>query len=328
MKDPTSPHLLELMQRYFSGVSTAEETQQLQQALKVDADLRALYLDFMNLDVALGAAAEAATYIPGAEPPLLPFPLTTAAPLSTRQLRWRPMIAAAAAGLVIGLFSASLVWAYVAPYPSKGATLMVEGFELEGLKDADLRTLPGLPLSPGVWAGDDAQVVTTEQEIKPRGGRRMLRFNSATHAGEDARRSAWGDVYRLVDVRKLVTNNHSALRLSASFNTIPHPTDEEYQCSVELCSLDSDPADAPQPLTLPWVRENSSSTVLRKFPLKNDVAWKSTNVEIPVTPQTRFVLVHLAVLRTKPYPPTGAVQFTGHYVDNVKLQVISQNPTR
>ena len=49
----------EQIQRYVAGESTQEETIALQQALKDDAELRALYLDYLNLDVALGAAAEA-----------------------------------------------------------------------------------------------------------------------------------------------------------------------------------------------------------------------------------------------------------------------------
>jgi hypothetical protein len=54
-------HWHEPIQRYVAGDSTQEETTALQQALKDDAELRALYLDYLNLDLALGAAAEAAS---------------------------------------------------------------------------------------------------------------------------------------------------------------------------------------------------------------------------------------------------------------------------
>jgi len=50
----------EEIQRYVAGDSTEEETAALQQALKDDAGLRALYLDYLNLEVALGVAAEMA----------------------------------------------------------------------------------------------------------------------------------------------------------------------------------------------------------------------------------------------------------------------------
>ena len=47
----------EQIQRYMNGQASTEEAAALQTALKNDADLRALYLDYMNLDVALAGAA-------------------------------------------------------------------------------------------------------------------------------------------------------------------------------------------------------------------------------------------------------------------------------
>ena len=51
----------EQIQRYVNGQASAEEAAALEAALYEDLELRALYLDYMNLDVALGAAAEAAS---------------------------------------------------------------------------------------------------------------------------------------------------------------------------------------------------------------------------------------------------------------------------
>ena len=47
--------------RYVDGQADAGEAEALQAALSADAELRVLYLDYMNLDVALDAVAEAAT---------------------------------------------------------------------------------------------------------------------------------------------------------------------------------------------------------------------------------------------------------------------------
>lgn len=59
-------HWHQHIQRYANGQASAEDASSLEAALKEDAELRALYLDYMNLDVALIAAAEAAT-ITGSE---------------------------------------------------------------------------------------------------------------------------------------------------------------------------------------------------------------------------------------------------------------------
>lgn len=85
----------ELIQRYLAGLGTAEETDRLQAALKSDAAMRALFLDYMNLDVALSALAGI-----DADRGLIPQVQRHA-----RWLSWRPLAAAAAcAALLIGTF--------------------------------------------------------------------------------------------------------------------------------------------------------------------------------------------------------------------------------
>ena len=52
-------HWHEQIQRYVNGQASAEEVAALHAALNKDAELRALYLDYMNLDMALGALVDA-----------------------------------------------------------------------------------------------------------------------------------------------------------------------------------------------------------------------------------------------------------------------------
>jgi len=62
----------EQIQRHMNGQSSAEESAALCEALNRDADLRSLYLDYMNLDATLGAMAEAeATAVFGADGPAI-----------------------------------------------------------------------------------------------------------------------------------------------------------------------------------------------------------------------------------------------------------------
>lgn len=76
------------IQRHLAGLSSAEETAELQNALKADAKLRSLFLDYANLDAALGALADAAEFTP-ADLKITPAP-------HARWLAWRPLAAAAA----------------------------------------------------------------------------------------------------------------------------------------------------------------------------------------------------------------------------------------
>jgi anti-sigma factor RsiW len=54
-------HWHEQIQRYANGQLDAAQSAALEAALNQDAELRELYLDYMNLDVALCAAAESAS---------------------------------------------------------------------------------------------------------------------------------------------------------------------------------------------------------------------------------------------------------------------------
>lgn len=92
-------HWHEQIQRYVSGQSSEEEASALHEALAEDAELRALYLDYINLDVALGAAAAAAITEIAAGPAgsrARPFPLFSSHP-------WRWIAATAACAVLVVL---------------------------------------------------------------------------------------------------------------------------------------------------------------------------------------------------------------------------------
>jgi anti-sigma factor RsiW len=97
-------HWHEQIQRYVNGQASAEEAAALQAALKQDAELRALYLDYMNLDVALGAAAELAA-IP--EDGIGRITTITRPPARPSRHYWR-WLAATAAGAALAMFALRL----------------------------------------------------------------------------------------------------------------------------------------------------------------------------------------------------------------------------
>ena len=90
-------HWHEHIQRYVNGQADAAEAAALQAALAADAELRALYLDYMNLDVALGAAAEAATMAENGAGGTATLPRS---PAQSSPHTWRWLAAAACAALL------------------------------------------------------------------------------------------------------------------------------------------------------------------------------------------------------------------------------------
>jgi anti-sigma factor RsiW len=98
-------HWHEQIQRHMNGQLSAEESAALCEALKRDADLRALYLDYMNLDAALGAMAEkeAATVFGADRPAII---RSAQPPMGWRRWFWlAPSAASAALVLLFGVIS-------------------------------------------------------------------------------------------------------------------------------------------------------------------------------------------------------------------------------
>ena len=95
-------HWHEQIQRCMTGDATPEEIAALQQTLKDDAELRALYLDYLNLDVALGAAAEAVAITENGIGKTTTFPQPPAR-LSPHHWRWLAAAAACAALVVFAM---------------------------------------------------------------------------------------------------------------------------------------------------------------------------------------------------------------------------------
>jgi len=133
----------EQIQRYVAGESTQEETIALQQALKDDAELRALYLDYLNLDVALGAAAEAATMTgnENARMAIIPGP---SAWWILHSWRWIAAAGACAALVVLTIFPRQhdTSWARPEP-PDLGATLSSTQNAIARLSLEPVSSFPG-----------------------------------------------------------------------------------------------------------------------------------------------------------------------------------------
>lgn len=156
----------DVIQQYIAGTLPDDEALTLQNALKSDAELRVIYLDYINLDVALGTHAESRAAVIE----VLSSPMAGETSRSIRWLTWRPLTAAAAAGILFGMFCTSVVYALVASrQPVTVQTLLAEGFE-----DAEMILGRGVPSSVGVWSGDLLATVEAKDDVMPAERRRML----------------------------------------------------------------------------------------------------------------------------------------------------------
>jgi hypothetical protein len=209
----------DLLHGYLNGTIGEADFARLQLLLRENAEARRMLRDLSTVDAKLQelAATNPATLR------LLAVPAANPARPAHRQawfgwLQWRPLTAAAA-GLVFGLFCASVAWAYAAP------RVIAEARRLSALVDGSFEKQPGkvaagFPLEAGVWSGDEAEVVSTGTTAKD--GKQLLRFLKPDRDPNSPNSPANAcDVYQIVDLRLLrdmpEAAGESTLELSAEF---------------------------------------------------------------------------------------------------------------
>lgn len=84
---------------------------------------------------------------------------------------WRPLTVAAA-GIVFGMFCASMVFAYVTPSLRKWSTPLHEGFE-----HSPKIVYQAFPTAVGLWSVDTGALVSSERGASPKEGGHMLRLD-------------------------------------------------------------------------------------------------------------------------------------------------------
>jgi hypothetical protein len=310
-----SKALNDLIHACLDGVASEDQMARLNAKLRDDAAARDVYLQLADIHSCL--AVDESLWI---ESPAHTRAHAAHTPAPRQHWFVRHPLAATAAGIVFGMFCTSVLFAYVTPSLVRTKLVFNEDFEVGTSK----KTTPGVPRETGKWAGDEAEVVTSSPELKSNSGRKMLRFLSATYPGENSPRSLWGDVYRIVDVQGLVAPGRAVARISASFAQDKPSGDARFSCSVEAIAMDQDLATLPETPTLAWLQQNNSAAGSRKLALSTSGEWREVSAEVPITAQTRFVVLHLAVIQTTPVIHTGVVQFPGQYVDDVKVEILAR----
>lgn len=138
--------------------------------------------------------------------------------LSRRRFACHPL-AAAALGLAVGLFSATVVFGYFMPRIGKAITLLHESFESDALPH-----VAGVPTTTGVWGGDAAGIIDSDSTVEAKDGGRLLRLEPATM-------DLWNRQFFMIDLTKLpdVQEGRSrVVRVVASFHSSASDVRDRY----------------------------------------------------------------------------------------------------
>jgi len=307
----------DFIQRHIAGLTSDDEAQRLETALKTDDALADLYIRHVELDVALEAKAASAE----GTRELLTAPV---AHRTFAWLSWRPL-AAAAAGLVFGMFCTSMVFGYVMPRAMATASRL---FALvDGSFEKQTGRLPsGFPTEFGVWSGDESEVVENSA-ANSKDGKRMLRFVRAEREPALPNYGAAScDVYQLVDLRSLKAQanpGETTLELSVQFldarETAGEPIKFISRLSVFTGSPDALPAE------WPLTQKEALAAASASFDSSGGAprSWHNVTTKVLLPPQADFAVVHLVAHKPKNSGNTTAT-FGSQFADDVRLTLKTQ----
>ncbi len=252
---------------------------------------------------------------------LAPAPATeTALRTSTRWFAWRPLTAAAA-GLVIGLFSASMVFGFGVRSLERVVSLFQESFE-----SGPAPLVKGMPQEVNLWSGDYSEIVETYEAVKPAQGKKMARVLRSDYEGKTSSKpSKQGDLMRVVDVRPFLREakgGEVVMTLSALFNAAPFPEAEHYDGVVYLYALGQLGSTEESLLEDALAHSHGGCRSLDRDP----ATWQRATARLLLPPGTERVLLKVSFT---PVPASGKnlsllpdhITFAGHFVDDVRASI-------
>ena len=299
-------HELELMRRYLEGVSSLEETQELEALIVNDASVRQDFLRYTHLDSALAGIRRSQPW--------------AVAPRRSVWLSWRPLTAAAA-GIVFGMLCTSMVFGFGARSVENVISLLQESFERG---PAPLVT--GIPQEVNLWSGDYSEVVEMYEDVKPAQGTKMVRMLRSDFEGKaSSMPNRQGDLSRGIDVRPFLREANGGevmITLSALFNAAPFPDTERYDGMVTLYALGQLGSTEESLLEDTLAHSQGWCRSLDRDPR----TWESASARLLLPAGTEFVMLKVSFRRwpkgsegqsSLPDPMT----FAGHFVDDVRASI-------
>ena len=294
-----SPEHENLIDRYLTGMADEVDVEQLEILLKTDEELRQTFLAASRIDSHLREQAEQLTLVKE----------EISRPLKSHFAWINP---GAAAGLLIGLFSASVVWAYVVP---RGGEITRTSQEIvsEGFEDSDIELPIHLPVKANEWCGR-LDSVTPKGGISAVEGKRVGRL--IPKAGN--RSDSLSRVVDLQDYPDLESGYVRSLKVKGSF-AAPF-TEQSPGFHVRIVAFSQAPEDVRQAWRDRW---NSDAMILqgverKHLPEKDEQGnWHEVSASLEIPEGTRSIMIALGVWHLNP-----EMSVPDLYLDAVQVQLV------
>jgi hypothetical protein len=291
---------LELTRRCLDGEASNEEFAQLEELLRDDAEFRKEYLRYLNVDSALAALPKQEQRPDRPDRRVVTFP------------QWRPLATAAAAGLVFGLFCASVAWAIVVP--DKAADPVVIPILTESFENPATPITDGFPTRTGEWGGDRARMIGSEANCRALDGNSVLSLESSPDHN-------LGFLQQIVDVSALPHAREGEMRVVeviASFHAGQPGELERY--TLRAASFKESPEKIRSLWEgVTWREMDQISLTFSKTGLTAPVdanGWQTLSAIVEVPAGARSVVISLAAGRFD-----RKARKTPHYVDDIRAEL-------
>lgn len=291
----------ELIDRYLTGMADEAEIAQLDELLKTDEQLRQTFLAASRLDSYVREQAE--------QPEIAMEKEAIRRPHKFRSVWLNP---AAAAGLLIGLFSASIVWAYAIPR-GEGVSRTSREIVTESFEDAGMKLRPHLPVKANQWFGRVVSV-SPDGGVSPVEGSRVGQLSPVPGNRTESVRY----VVDLDDYPELVHGNVQSLEVKASFSA-PF-TEQSPKFRIGFAAFSEGPGDVRQA----WIEEREFGErvlqeVVRNYVPKIDEQgdWHEVSASLEIPEGSRSVVISLGVFGLHPDKPVS-----DFYLDVIEVQLV------
>jgi hypothetical protein len=312
--------LLHLLQAVRNTRDTSARAE-LNTLLRENADARSTMARLMVDEQALISRMRDESIVALLEPaPAAETPLR----MTPRWFAWRPLTAAAA-GLVIGLFSASMVFGFGARSVEKVISLLQESFE-----SGPAPLVKGIPQDVNLWSGDYSEVVERYEDVKPAQGTKMVRMLRSDFEGKaSSMPNRQGDLSRILDVRSFMRDANGGefvMTLSALFNAAPFPDSQRYDGVVALYALGELGSTEESLMEDALAISNGSCNSMDRDP----ATWQTASTRLLLPTGTKFVMLKVSFRR---WPKVSGDQpslpdlmtFAGHFVDDLRASIRIRN---
>ncbi len=304
-KDKNTSDLDDVLNKYLDGSLTEEEAMDLSNRIEESSEVRERYWELASIhgmveQTIQSASLQAATGRESAEPERRP------------RVSGLSRIKTGIAGLAIGVFSVSVVWAFNLPQDEKSDQEIRE-IVSESFEDPGKEFKSRFPSEAGKWFGEISSI-SADEAISSASGVRVAQFL-------DNPKAKFAYARYLVDLDEYAKpgqNQSRSVRVEASF--FASNPDESSVFQIRLAAFSQEPQEVRpiwnnQEVLFDQVLQHVGRNHITKPGQKPD--WQRLEASIEIPPETRSLVISLGAGMVDPNADKS-----NHYLDDVRVSLV------